>query len=487
MFTLSGGVWNQASSPGVGISVSGAASFDPGSRFVLTSGVATFNGTTTLASLDLQGGTLTGSGAITLTGGSSSWSGGSISGTGSTTVSASSVLNIGGAAVGGSRKLTNQGTLNLANSSLAGDLDNQGILNVSGTSALDGLLFSASSGTLNLNSASVLTKNGGIFDWIGGTLAGSGALGMAGGAGFNIAGGVRVLNGPTLNLGALTIPGGSLELQSGAINLTGPFNVNAGASLIATGGSITSTTTMNLAGTLRTGAGSLAATALTIASTGILTGNGSVAAASVTNNGTVAPGNSPGTLTINGNYLQGSGGTLAAEIGGTTAGAGYDQLIVTGNATLAGTLSVTSFGGFGPAAGDTFRLVKAGGALSGTFATLAAPVGTSFGSSYLPQFFDLTVSLPVSPPVVTPPVTTPPVAAPPVVTPPVATVPVNTPPSSTPAVAAFDDSKGASAMQLGLAPLLIALNRAALVAFNVPATDADELPVPGRPKTMVCR
>jgi hypothetical protein len=69
------------------------------------------------------------------------------------------------------------------------------------------------------------------------------------------------------------------------------------------------------------------------------------------NSGTVSPGNSPGILTINGNYTQTSSGTLLIQINGHTLGTEYSQLKVTGTATLGGNLGV-SVGDFGYSAGD---------------------------------------------------------------------------------------------------------------------------------------
>jgi autotransporter-associated beta strand protein len=58
---------------------------------------------------------------------------------------------------------------------------------------------------------------------------------------------------------------------------------------------------------------------------GRITGN-------LTNLGTLAPGNSPGTLTISGNYTE--GGTLDIEVEGLTAGTQHDQVAVSGTATF---------------------------------------------------------------------------------------------------------------------------------------------------------
>jgi len=85
---------------------------------------------------------------------------------------------------------------------------------------------------------------------------------------------------------------------------------------------------------------------------------------------TVSPGNSPGELTIDGHYNQGSGGTLAIEIGGTQAGVNHDVLNVLGDASLAGTLHVTLLDGFTPSGGDAFKVLTASGELTDAGLTL---------------------------------------------------------------------------------------------------------------------
>ena len=80
------------------------------------------------------------------------------------------------------------------------------------------------------------------------------------------------------------------------------------------------------------------------------------------NQGTVNPGTSPGILTITGNYPQSSSGVLNIEIGGTDAALPeYDQLIVTGNAALAGTLNVILANSFVPEAGNHFEILSYAG------------------------------------------------------------------------------------------------------------------------------
>ena len=66
-----------------------------------------------------------------------------------------------------------------------------------------------------------------------------------------------------------------------------------------------------------------------------------------------------GTLTVTDSYTQSSSGTLNIELGGTGAGQ-FDQLNVSGAATLDGTLHVGFINGFIPAAGDSFRVLTFG-------------------------------------------------------------------------------------------------------------------------------
>ncbi len=61
---------------------------------------------------------------------------------------------------------------------------------------------------------------------------------------------------------------------------------------------------------------------------------GTVVGDVINQNGTVAPGASPGQLTINGDYTQTATGSLNIELAATTPGAGYGQLAVTGNVAL---------------------------------------------------------------------------------------------------------------------------------------------------------
>jgi autotransporter-associated beta strand protein len=88
--------------------------------------------------------------------------------------------------------------------------------------------------------------------------------------------------------------------------------------------------------------------------------------------GTLAPGASPGILTIDGNYTQASSGTLEIEAGGLIPGTEHDQLIVTGTATLGGRLDVPIFGTYMPAENDEITFLAASG-IEGTFGAIFSP------------------------------------------------------------------------------------------------------------------
>lgn len=85
----------------------------------------------------------------------------------------------------------------------------------------------------------------------------------------------------------------------------------------------------------------------------------------------LVPGSSPGQVVIIGDLTLDANDTLELELNGTTAGTGYDQLVVDGDVTLGGaTLSATA--GFTYAGCDTLTLIQNDGvnAVTGTFAGL---------------------------------------------------------------------------------------------------------------------
>lgn len=93
---------------------------------------------------------------------------------------------------------------------------------------------------------------------------------------------------------------------------------------------------------------------------GTLGGTGAVAGYVNQMDGTLAPGHSPGALSIGDRYEQGLNGTLQIELGGTDPGTGYDQLVVASNVSVRGTLAVELYEGYLPAAGRRFDVIRSG-------------------------------------------------------------------------------------------------------------------------------
>jgi hypothetical protein len=104
--------------------------------------------------------------------------------------------------------------------------------------------------------------------------------------------------------------------------------------------------------------GTLAAGAVEIFAGGVGSGSGTVDANLVLSGGNLAPGNSAGTLTVDGNYIQNAGSTLEIQLGGSTAGQ-FDVLAVSGSAQLEGALNVSLIEGFTPALETSFTILTA--------------------------------------------------------------------------------------------------------------------------------
>lgn len=127
---------------------------------------------------------------------------------------------------------------------------------------------------------------------------------------------------------------------------------------------------------------------------GTLSGDGTVEGQVTSIGGTVSPGASPGVLHITGGYTQDANSILNIEVGWPTVGTLYDQLAVTGNATLAGTLNVNFVNGYVPHSGDAFRLITAGGSFNAAGLSVNyvnAPANLSLGTSIDAHGLTLTV------------------------------------------------------------------------------------------------
>src|SRR5262249_16019996 len=118
----------------------------------------------------------------------------------------------------------------------------------------------------------------------------------------------------------------------------------------------------------------------------------------LTNSGIVSPGNSPGTLTVNGNYTQTANGTLRIEVAGLGVNQ-HDILVVNGKATLGGTLDVIPLNNFQFQPGNEITFLTAKGGVSGTFKPLETPfLLISIDQSSIPNSVTLEVLAVSEPP-----------------------------------------------------------------------------------------
>jgi hypothetical protein len=176
-----------------------------------------------------------------------------------------------------------------------------------------------------------------------------------GGSGNLVVNGPTIFGGPLVNQGGMTINNTQFTFDtslfitylanSGTVTVTNGASLNLPSQYTQTAGTLLLNGSAAISNALLTGG--------TIKDGGTLTGN-------LINGGVLAAGNSPGALTIAGNYTQLSTGAMNVEIGGLTAGTQYDKLTVTGAATLSGTVNLTIVNGFVPANGNAFTFLNGG-------------------------------------------------------------------------------------------------------------------------------
>jgi hypothetical protein len=232
----------------------------------------------------------------------------------------------------GGGTLTNLSIINRSNSSNvfirdASILENEGEIHLNGT----GDIFITTNGIINNNTNGVIDF---LFDGSGISFSGSAP---------------NVLN----NMGVIK---GNLPSGSALINV----QVNNSGSIEAI------SNTLNFLDVLNN------------ESSGVLKGTGIIdlpTPVNFINNGTVAPGNSPGVLTIIGNYSTTASTILNIELNGLTQGSEYDLLAINGNADFDGDVQITL--GFSPNINDEFIVATTTGTINSC--NLPATTTSSFG------------------------------------------------------------------------------------------------------------
>ncbi|HMO16264.1 MAG TPA: hypothetical protein PKD64_16710 [Pirellulaceae bacterium] len=398
-----------------------------GDHFVANSGSLTFNGNTVFANTTNQAflgtlfGSFTNNGIMTVTGTATVRLEGNVNSTssGSISVDNGGALRLTGNQFDANSNLFSHGTVTVLGASTVNGsvgLFDGGVLNLNGQSLNANLVFNSNgnasiinSGTLTVGSLGMNVESGNLSVASGVVVNGTSAL--------TIDSGANLINSGSINLNTTvrgTLDGGAGSLINnpltaenailiGLLNVQNTFNVQttgisqlqAGGSLIVAGATsvtdgglildtgsfmnalgnmaVTNNALLNVNGTLTTGL-------LNMDSTTVLRGSGLISG-NLFIDGMLDPGNSAGTLGLDGSIDLGSTTTIRIEIGGTTPGSQYDRLDGRGFSTISlndATLELMLIDGFTPTADDEFEFLFDFGSITGTFGNHGGSGGGGF-------------------------------------------------------------------------------------------------------------
>lgn len=276
-----------------------------------------------------------------------------------------------------------QGTLQIGNGGTSGsimyDVVNNGVLafNRSDATSFDGAISGTGAVRVMGGDVTLTAAN----SYTGGTIVDGGVL-RAGAYGafvdqtaYTVNGGTLDLNNFALNMSSLSGTGGDVAIGASSLTVQQDVDTNFAGSLSGTGsfskggrGTLTlSGDSAGFTGETSLGDGTLAVNgklggSMDVLATGRLQGTGTVGDTIVS--GTIAPGNSIGTLNVAGNITFNPGSIYEVEV--NAAGQG-DKIIATGAATISGgTVKVLAgMGDYAPA--TTYTILTANGGRTGAF------------------------------------------------------------------------------------------------------------------------
>ena len=286
--------------------------------------------------------------------------------------------------------LTNTGLLTVAagggSAFFSGPLSSTGTVEVTaGTLTLAGTVAQLTGPTFARTlAAGTWRAAGGALDFPGGNSVrtiGSGAAVTLDGAGSGVGGLLaQYIDGSFAVRGGATFGGGGNGLQ---VSAGGTVSVGTGSSLttyasvdnagtVVVAGDFPVSAFQQTAGLTRLDGGSLASSNF-YATGGTLAGTGTLASVFLTS-ATLAPGASPGILTITGDLTLGSSSVTQIEVQGTNPTTpDYDQVRVSGTVTLGGTLVVTYLNGFVLDRSENINVIQAPLGPIGDFTTTSFP------------------------------------------------------------------------------------------------------------------
>jgi hypothetical protein len=310
-----------------------------------------------------SGAVITGTGTFRVTGGL----------TVNVPVSASNLLLQGGN-IQGAGPLNVNGPFTWSSGSIVGSVAANGggsLTGATGAMTIDAGVFTVGGGTLNW-SAGTLTENGNATL----TISPGGTLLATGDNNLTVAGG-----------GTQTFTNGGVFRKEGGSGITSVSVPTSNGSLVEVlTGTLTFSAGLTNSGTVSVAPGAvLNGTLTSIGSAAFIRGGGTYGGPIIDNAGsTLAPGNSPGTMSVSGAATLNAGSFLQIELDGPSPGSGYDQLIVGGAITLNNpTLDFTL--GYSAAPTDTFTFLTSG-SMSGQFNNLpegsTVPLGVFAGLTW---------------------------------------------------------------------------------------------------------
>ncbi|AZO53359.1 autotransporter outer membrane beta-barrel domain-containing protein [Mesorhizobium sp. M8A.F.Ca.ET.057.01.1.1] len=352
-------------------------------------------------------GVISGSGAVSQIGAGTTVLTGDNTYTGGTTISAGTLqLGNGGTSGSISGDVTDNGTLAFNRSdavTFAGVISGSGAVNQIGTGTTTLTADNTYTGVTTISAGTLQLGNGGTSGSIAGNVTNNGTLIVDRSNGVTLAGaisgsgsvvqqgaGSTTLAGTNSYGGGTTISAGTLIgqatsfgtgniLNDAALVFDQPANA-AFASIIEGSGTLTKRgagnlgltgiNTLNGATTIEAGKlsvnGSLANSAVTILGGGALGGNGTVGSTTLQAGGVIAPGNSIGLLTIQGNFV-GAGGAVEIEAILDGDASSTDKLVIAGNTSGTANVKVIGLGGGGAQTVDGIKIIDVGGTSAGTF------------------------------------------------------------------------------------------------------------------------
>ncbi|HEY9237507.1 MAG TPA: autotransporter-associated beta strand repeat-containing protein, partial [Burkholderiaceae bacterium] len=244
----------------------------------------------------------------------------------------------------------------IALNSGGGTLRTTADLTASGVISGVGALTKTGAGTLTLTGTNIYT---------GGTTINAGTLQIGdGGTSGSILGNV-------VNNGVLALNLSNTLTLDGAISGSGALQQNGTGTTILTGASTYGGATSINAGALVVNGSIATSSLLTVNADGLVGGTGTLPATAI-NGGTLAPGNSIGTLSVQGNLALSTAATQKIEVSATAA----DRINVSGAATLGGAVQVAATpDDYGPH--TSYVILHANGGVSGA-ETLSTTVSSVF-------------------------------------------------------------------------------------------------------------